>query len=143
VPAKLQLSSADTVYFQPDVKFQQEKSIVISPSLLNVHDYATYLQIYNPTERTRTLFMNSLIGHVTHTPSHIESFYALDSSLCQPSVLPSTISLNTITSSNNMTLPQQVIEQLFDHIHNPSNKQHLRVVLQNNISVFDSGGCGY
>jgi hypothetical protein len=67
VQAKLELSSADTVYFYPDFNIQHDKSIVMSPSLLNVKNYKTYLKIFNPTEHTQTLPVNSLLGRVTHT----------------------------------------------------------------------------
>ncbi|CAF1646976.1 unnamed protein product, partial [Didymodactylos carnosus] len=73
VQAKLELSSADTVYIHPDFDIQQDKSILMSSALLHIHNYTTFLTIYNSSDYTRTLYMNSLLGHVTHTPSNIES----------------------------------------------------------------------
>ncbi|CAF4645831.1 unnamed protein product, partial [Rotaria sp. Silwood2] len=66
VQAKVEVSSADTVYFSPVDPIQSEKSIVMSPSLLHIHNYTTYLEVYNPHDYTYTLPMNTLLEQ---TPS--------------------------------------------------------------------------
>ena len=58
VQAKVELSSADTVYFTPDKSIQLDKSVLISPSLLYIDNYTTHLKIYNPNDYTTTLPMN-------------------------------------------------------------------------------------
>ncbi|CAF5004980.1 unnamed protein product, partial [Rotaria socialis] len=61
VQAKVELSSADTVYFSPVDAIQSKKSSVMSPSLLHINNYTTYLEVYNPHDYTYTLPMNTLL----------------------------------------------------------------------------------
>ncbi|CAF5225410.1 unnamed protein product, partial [Rotaria magnacalcarata] len=78
VQAKVELSSADTVYFSPVDVTQSEKSTVMSPSLLHAHNYTAYLEVYNPHDYTCTLPMNTLLGRVTHTPYRVHSCLLFD-----------------------------------------------------------------
>ncbi|CAM4983361.1 unnamed protein product [Rotaria socialis] len=67
VQAKVELSSADTVYFHPDIDDQLEQSIILSPSLLHIQNYTTYLEIYNPNDYTKTVPTNTRLGRKTLT----------------------------------------------------------------------------
>ncbi|CAF4803871.1 unnamed protein product, partial [Rotaria sp. Silwood2] len=78
VQAKVELSSADTVYFHPDLDAELEQSIRLSPSLLHIEDYTTYLEICNRHEYTQTLPINTRLGRVTHVPHHVLSFELSD-----------------------------------------------------------------
>ena len=135
--AHLQISSANTVRFQPNPILQQSKFIVISPSLLNVRNYTTQLLIYNPTDQTRTLSIHSLLGHVTHTSPHNESFPALrqqrkgSSGSSQPPVL------NSFSTHNAAPLPLPVIEKLVHHIRDHLAQHQIRLVLRKFCSIFD------
>ncbi len=137
VKAKLELSSADTVYFHRDTNTQQDKSIVISPSLLHVQNYATYLKIYNPTQYTQTLSMNTLLGHVSHTPSHIESFDALASSCSSSSLQANPYVINSINTQAATFTPSQIIDKLLNHLTDSQAKQDLFLILQQHVSLFD------
>ena len=131
VQAKVELSSADTVYFNPDASIELEKSVLISPSLLHIDNYTTYLEMYNPNDYTTTLLMNTLLGQVTHTPYQVQSFTVFDA----PGDL-SLLSSSRNTTINNITfqptpLPTtQTIDKLTDHIAHPQAKQQLCSILQ-------------
>ena len=139
VQAKVELSSADTVHFHPDDSIQLEKSVLISPSLLHIDNYTTYLEMHNPNDYIITLFINTLLGQVTHTPSQVQSFTVFDS----PGDL-SLLSSSRNTTINNITLQPtslpttQTIDKLTDHIAHPQAKQQLRCILQQHAKVFDT-----
>ncbi|CAF1629495.1 unnamed protein product, partial [Didymodactylos carnosus] len=78
VPAKVEISAADTGYFHPDVDLQTDKSIVVSTALLRIRHI--FVKIYNQSEYTQTLYMNTLLGHITHTPSNTASLSAVETS---------------------------------------------------------------
>jgi hypothetical protein len=61
VQAKVPLSSARSVRFQPAMSLQLEKSIAVSTSLLSVNNYTTFLKIYNPGDCARTLHINTIL----------------------------------------------------------------------------------
>ena len=136
VQAKVELSSADTVYFNPDASIELEKSVLISPSLLHIGNYTTYLEMYNPNDYTTTLLMNTLLGQVTHTPYQVQSFTVFDA--------PGDLSLSRNTTINNITLQPtslsttQTIDKLTDHIAHSQAKQQLRSILQQHAKVFDT-----
>ncbi|CAF4268843.1 unnamed protein product, partial [Rotaria sordida] len=73
VQAKVELSSANTVYFSPADTTSLERSVIMSPALFHVNNYTTYLEIYNPHDTTCTLPMNTRLGHITHTPHKLQS----------------------------------------------------------------------
>ncbi|CAF1296370.1 unnamed protein product [Didymodactylos carnosus] len=74
VQAKLDLSSAQFAYFHPDIDLQQSKCIPMASALLKIDKYSTFLEIYNPSEFSRTLYKNAMLGHVTYTPPSVASF---------------------------------------------------------------------
>ena len=67
VQAKIELSSAATVYFSPIDAILLNKPIIMSPSLLRVKSYTTYLKICNSHDYTCTLPMNTILGRATHS----------------------------------------------------------------------------
>ena len=139
VQAKVELSSADTVYFNPDASIELEKAVLISPSLLHIDNYTTYLEMYNLNDYTTTLLMNTLLGQVTHTPYQVQSFTVFDA----PGDL-SLLSSSRNTTINNITLQPtslsttQTINKLTDHIAHPQAKQQLCSILQRHAKVFDT-----
>ncbi|CAF4694555.1 unnamed protein product, partial [Rotaria sp. Silwood2] len=98
VQAKIELSPANTVYFYPNDASQLEKPIIISPSLLYVNNYTIYFEIHNPHDYTYALPMNTVLGHVTHTPHQVRSFLLFDPSTCSSSsaLLSQHHTINTI-----------------------------------------------
>jgi transposase InsO family protein len=137
VQAKVELSSADTVYFHPDHNTQHDKSIVISPSLLHVHNYATYLKIYNPTPFSQTLPTNTLLGRISHTPSRIDSFHALTSTADSTTVSTMSSIINAINIVPSTSIPSDFINKLLNHITDLQRKTALSSILQQHITLFD------
>ncbi|CAF4388613.1 unnamed protein product [Rotaria sp. Silwood2] len=136
VQAKVELSSADTVYFHPDLDAELEQSIRLSPSLLHIEDYTTYLEIYNPHEYTQTLPINTHLGRVTHVPHHVLSFELSDavnnfSSPFYPPVI------NSIEPQLVPSTSPGIIDKLIDHITNPHEQNHIRIILERHMKVFD------
>ncbi|CAF2168126.1 unnamed protein product [Rotaria magnacalcarata] len=122
VQAKVELSSADTVYFSPIDVTQSKKSIVMSPSLLHINNYTTYLEVYNPHDYTCTLPMNTLL---CRTPRR-------SSSLSYQHPIINTIEIKSASSATSKT-----IDNLLAHIQNVQDKQQLRFILQQQIKNFD------
>ncbi|CAF1418122.1 unnamed protein product [Rotaria magnacalcarata] len=122
VQAKVELSSADTVYFSPIDVTQSKKSIVMSPSLLHINNYTTYLEVYNPHDYTCTLPMNTLL---CRTPRR-------SSSLSYQHPIINTIEIKSASSATSKT-----IDNLLAHIQNVQDKQQLRFILQQHIKNFD------
>ena len=137
VQAKVELSSADTVYFQPDLTTQHDKSIVISPSLLHVCNYSTYLKIYNPTQCTQTLSRNTLLGRISHTPSHAESFNALASDQMFSSSKTTCHIINSIHTEPPSSTSSAFVAKLLDHLPDSSGKTALLSILQQYATLFD------
>ncbi|CAF1317570.1 unnamed protein product [Rotaria sordida] len=138
VQAKVELSSADTVYFSPIDVIQSENSIIMSPALLHINNYTTYLEVYNPHDYTYTLPTNTLLGRVTHTPYHVPSFLLFD-----PSSRPSSVSsqphiLNAIELEQTSPETSQTIDHLIAHITNVQDKQQLRSILHKHMKLFDT-----
>lgn len=138
IQAKVELSSADTVYFQPAEPTQLAKPILLSPSLLHINNYTTHLNLYNPLDTTQTLYMNTLLGHVTHTPHNVPSFQLFDTPKCLRSN-------NYQPSLNNIILPpplsstiSNTVDKLLAHITNTKNKNDLHLILQNYLALFDT-----
>ncbi|CAF1361752.1 unnamed protein product [Rotaria sordida] len=136
VQAKIELSSADTVYFHSDLTTQVEKSILLSPSLLNIKNYTTYLEIYNPDDYTRHLPMNTFLGRITHAPHHIQSFPLFESSDCTLSSARQHHFINTLDLTSCATTTE-TIDKLLDHITNLQDKNEIQRILQQHIQVFD------
>ncbi|CAF4835966.1 unnamed protein product [Rotaria sp. Silwood2] len=68
----------------------------MSPSLLHINNYTTYLEVYNPHDYTYTLPMNTILGRVTHTPYQVHSCLLFDSSSRSSSLSSQHHTLNTI-----------------------------------------------
>ncbi|CAF3309107.1 unnamed protein product [Rotaria socialis] len=137
VQAKVELSSADTVYFSPVDVTQSDKSIIMSPSLLHINNYTTYLEVYNPHDYACTLPMNTVLGRVTHTLYHVHSCLLFDtprrsSSLSYQHPINNAIEIEPASSTTSKT-----IDQLLAHIQNVQDKQQLRFILQQHIKIFD------
>ncbi|CAF5174031.1 unnamed protein product, partial [Rotaria magnacalcarata] len=118
VQAKVELSSADTVYFSPVDAIQSKKSIVMSPSLLHISNYTTYLEVYNPHDYTYTLPMNTLLGRITHTPYQMHSCLLSDTSREYSSLSSQRHILNTIDLEQNPSVTSHTIDKLITHIKN-------------------------
>ncbi|CAM4767830.1 unnamed protein product [Rotaria magnacalcarata] len=116
VQAKVELSSADTVYFSPVDVTQSDKSIVMSPSLLHIHNYTTYLEVYNPHDYTCTLPMNTLLGRVTHTPYHVHSCLFFDTPPRSSSLSYQHPIINTIEIESSSSTTSKTIDKLRAHI---------------------------
>ncbi|CAF3924636.1 unnamed protein product [Rotaria sp. Silwood1] len=125
VQAKVELSSADTVYFSPVDVIQSEKSIVMSPSLLHINNYTTYLEVYNPHDYTYTLPTNTLLGRVTHTPYQAHSCLLFDPSSTSSSLSSQHHILNTIELEQTPSETSQTLDNLIAHITNVQDKQQL------------------
>lgn len=137
VQATSELSSADTVYFQPDLVTQQNKSVLISPSLLHIQNYTTYIKIYNPTECTQTLSRNTLLGRISHTPAHVESFTALTYDDVSSSFQAAPCVLNSINTASPASTSSAFIETLLNHVTDLQEKQALSLILQQYGTLFD------
>ncbi|CAF4244309.1 unnamed protein product, partial [Rotaria magnacalcarata] len=137
IQAKVELSSADTVYFSPVDIAQSGKSIVMSPSLLHIHNYTTYLEVYNPHDYICTLPMNTLLGRVTHTPYHVHSCLLFDAPRRSSSLSYQHPILNTIEIEPASSTTSKTIDKLLAHIQNVQDKQQLRFILQQHIKTFD------
>ncbi len=137
VQAKSELSSADTVYFQPDLNTQQDKSVVISPSLLQVQNYATYIKIYNPTQYNQTLPRNTLLGRISHTPANVESFSALTPNHASSSFQAASTVINSINTESQIATSSEFIDTLLNHLTDPQEKQALSSILQQYGTLFD------
>ncbi|CAF5026318.1 unnamed protein product [Rotaria sp. Silwood1] len=138
VQAKVELSSADTVYFSPVDVIQSEKSIVMSPSLLHINNYTTYLEVYNPHDYTYTLPTNTLLGRVTHTPYQAHSCLLFDPSSTSSSLSSQHHILNTIELEQTPSETSQTLDNLIAHITNVQDKQQLRFILQQHMKIFDT-----
>ncbi|CAF0890020.1 unnamed protein product [Didymodactylos carnosus] len=134
VQAKLDLSSAKFAYFHPDIDLQQPKCISMTSALLKIDKYSTFLEIYNPSEFSRTLYKNAVLGQVTYTPPNVASFDAFEnlSSLNQTSP-----SVNSITQKSRQKKAkednklQAKVETLFTNLKMPrdSRKKFVNRVL--------------
>ncbi|CAF4355389.1 unnamed protein product, partial [Rotaria sp. Silwood2] len=136
VQAKVELSSADTVYFHPDTDAQHEQSILLSPSLLRIENYTTYLEIYNPHDYITTLPMNTRLGRITHVPYQVISFQLPDAVNYLSSSSHSVI--NSIEPQPISFPPRANIENLIDHIIDPQEKNQIRIILEQHMKVFDT-----
>ncbi|CAM4842086.1 unnamed protein product [Rotaria magnacalcarata] len=126
VQAKIELSSADAIYFSPIDATQLDKPIITPPSLLHVNNYTTYLEIYNLHEYTCTLPMNTILGSATHIPYSVDSFILFGPSNCSSSTsVPSTYNLNTITLENPPSQLLTTVDKLLCHLTNTQYKQQL------------------
>ncbi|CAF3875356.1 unnamed protein product, partial [Rotaria sp. Silwood1] len=137
VQAKVELSSADTVYFSPVDPIQSEKSIVMSPSLLHINNYTTYLEVYNPHDYTYTLPMSTLLGRVTHKPYEMHSCLLFDTSRETLSLSPQHHIFNTIELEQKPSETSNTIDKLITHIKNVPEQQQLRLILQQHMKIFD------
>ncbi|CAF3839677.1 unnamed protein product [Rotaria sp. Silwood1] len=137
VQAKVELSSADTVYFSPVDSIQSEKSIVISPSLLHINNYTTYLEVYNPHDYSYTLPMNTLLARVTHTPYEMHSCLLFDTFRETLSVSLQHHIFNTIELEQKPSETSNRIDKLITHIKNVQEQQQLRLILQQHMKIFD------
>ncbi|CAF4680750.1 unnamed protein product, partial [Rotaria sp. Silwood2] len=138
VQAKIELSSADAVYFSPLDALQLDQPIIMSPSLLHVKNYTTHLEIYNSHDYTCTLPMNTILGRATHTPSSIDSFILFDpANHSSPSSVSSQYALNTITSDNPPPQLLATVDKLLHHLTDPQHTQQLRHILQQYLTIFD------
>ncbi|CAF1585691.1 unnamed protein product [Rotaria magnacalcarata] len=138
VQAKIELSSADAIYFSPIDATQLDKPIITPPSLLHVNNYTTYLEIYNLHEYTCTLPMNTILGSATHIPYSVDSFILFGPSNCSSSTsVPSTYNLNTITLENPPSQLLTTVDKLLCHLTNTQYKQQLSQFLQQYIKLFD------
>ncbi|CAF3104286.1 unnamed protein product [Rotaria sp. Silwood2] len=136
IQAKVELSSADTVYFHPTVTSFLMKPVIISPSLLHVHNYSTYLEVYNPHDHTYTLPMNTVLGHVTHTPPKVHSFLLFDPPRYSSLPVQHHV-LNHIALDPNSSDVFARIDKLLAHITNSQDKHELRLILQEHMKIFD------
>ncbi|CAF4751539.1 unnamed protein product, partial [Rotaria sp. Silwood2] len=137
VQAKVELSSADTVYFSPVDVTQSDKPIVMSPSLLHIDNYTTYLEVYNPHDYTYTLPMNTLLGRVTHTPYQMHSCLSFDISRASSSLSSQHHIFNTIELEQKLSETSNTIDKLINHIKNVQEKQQLRLILQQHMNICD------
>ncbi|CAF2031757.1 unnamed protein product [Rotaria magnacalcarata] len=138
VQPKIELSSADAIYFSPIDATQLDKPIITPPSLLHVNNYTTYLEIYNLHEYTCTLPMNTILGSATHIPYSVDSFILFGPSNCSSSTsVPSTYNLNTITLENPPSQLLTTVDKLLCHLTNTQYKQQLSQFLQQYIKFFD------
>ncbi|CAF4624019.1 unnamed protein product, partial [Rotaria socialis] len=137
VQAKVELSSADTVYFSPIDATQSNKSILMSPSLLHINNYTTYLEIYNPHNYTCTLPMNTLLGHVTHTPYHVHSCLLFDTPSRSSTLSYQHPIINTIEIEPASSTTSKTIDKLLAHIQTVQDQQQLRFILQQHKKIFD------
>ncbi|CAF1644527.1 unnamed protein product, partial [Didymodactylos carnosus] len=133
VQAKLDLSSAQFAYFYPDIDLQQSKCISMPSALLKIDKYSTFLEIYNPTEFSRTLYKNATLGQVTYTPPNVANFDAFENSASLNRTSPS---VNSIITSSTST-PGVTFDKLTDHLNDPSQKQQIRQILNNHAQIFD------
>ena len=137
VQAKVELSSADTVSFSSVGVATPEKSLIMSPSLLHINNYTTYLEVYNPHEYTYTLPMNTLLGRITHTPYPVHSCVLFDPSRGISSLTAQDPVLTTIELEQNPSQTFNTIDKLLTHITNIHHKQQLRSILQQHMKIFD------
>ncbi|CAF3050663.1 unnamed protein product [Rotaria sp. Silwood2] len=137
VQAKVELSSANTVYFSPADTALLERSVIMSPALLHVNNYTTYLEIYNPHDTTCTLPMNTRLGQITHTPHKLQSCVVFDPSRCSSSWSSQHHVINTIELKQTSSKTCQIIDKLLDHITNCQDKHQLRHILERHIKIFD------
>ncbi|CAF1472839.1 unnamed protein product, partial [Rotaria sordida] len=137
VQAKVQLSSANTVYFSPADTISLERSVIMLPALLHVNNYTTYLEIYNPHDTTCTLPMNTRLGHITHTPHKLQSCVIYDPSRCSSSWSSQHHVINTIDLKQTPSNTCKIIDKLLDHITKCQDKHQLRHILEQHIKIFD------
>jgi transposase InsO family protein len=118
------ISSADTVLFRPRQQLQEDLSILIPNSLLNIYHHRTTLYIVNHSNTDCVLPKNSKLGKVRHVPltnlccSVTESFESL-----KPEVV----------------IPHKIVEDinmLIKHLE-PEQQQLIRPILLQEWNVFD------
>lgn len=137
VQAKTELSSADTVYFSPMDASQLKHPVLISPSLLQVKNYTTYLEVYNPHDYPCTLPMNTILGRITHTPYSVNSFLLFNPHDHSTSSLPTFPQINTIATDHTPSSIHEIFNKLLSHISDAARKTKLYRLLQRHMKIFD------
>ncbi|CAF4936471.1 unnamed protein product, partial [Rotaria socialis] len=135
VQAKVELPSADTVYFHPDIDDQLEQSIILSPSLLHIQHYTTYLEIYNPNDYTKTVPTNTRLGRVTHVPHQTDSFPLPDAVNSLSSFHHYVI--NSVEIQPVLFRSREIIDKLTNHIIDSDERRQIRAILQQHAKWFD------
>jgi len=137
VQAKVELSSAKTVYFSPADATSFEKDIVILPGLLHVNNYITYLEIYNPQDIACTLPMNTCLGQITHTPYKVQSCVVFDPTRSLSTRSSQQHVSNTIELKQSSSETHEIIHKLLNHIINFQDNQQLHQLLEQHKQIFD------
>ncbi|CAF3196869.1 unnamed protein product [Rotaria socialis] len=109
----------------------------MSPSLLHINNYTTYLEVYNPHDYTYTLPMNTLLGRITHIPYQMHSCLLSDTSREYSSLSSQRHILNAIDLEQKPSATSHTIDKLITHIKNVQHKQKLRSILQQHMKIFD------
>ena len=117
--------NADTVIFRPRQQLQDDLSILIPNSLLNIYHHRTTLYIINHADTDCILPKNSKLGKVRHVPL---------TNLCCSITEPPTL------SKPNTVIPDKIVEDvntLIKHLK-PEQQQLIRPVLLQEWEVFDT-----
>jgi hypothetical protein len=137
VQAKVPLSSAQSVRFQPAMSLQLEKSLALSASLLSINNYTTFLKIYNPGDCACTLHINTILGCISHqspnTPS-FNPFAATDPQQFSATIRPL---LGSIQYPVSPTIAADLIPQLISHIANVQHRHAIQNILLSHHRIFD------
>ncbi|CAF2678539.1 unnamed protein product [Rotaria sp. Silwood2] len=118
------ISNADTVIFRPQQQLQEDLSILIQNSLLNIYHHRTTLYIVNHTDSDCVLPKNSKIGKVRHVP--------LTNLCCNV-----TESFESLKSDD--VIPHKILEdinRLIKHLK-PEHQQLIHPILLQEWKVFD------
>ncbi|CAF1098166.1 unnamed protein product [Rotaria sp. Silwood1] len=119
------ISNADTVIFRPRQQLQEDLSILIPNSLLNIYHHRTTLYIVNHTNTDCVLPKNSKLGKVRHVP--------LTNLCCN-------ITESSEQSQQNDAIPDKIVQDintLIKHLQ-PEQQQLIRQVLLQEWKVFDT-----
>ncbi|CAF3176291.1 unnamed protein product [Rotaria socialis] len=117
--------NADTVLFRPRQQLQEDLSILIPNSLLNIYHHRTTLYIINHTDNDCILNKNSKLGKIRHVP--LTNLCCSINELTEPTQSDSIIPTNIL----------QDINLLIQHLK-PEQQNMIRPILLQEWKVFDT-----
>jgi len=114
VPVNLRISSA-SVAFRPSFKLQQQTSLLMLNSSLNVHDYTSNISLYNPTNYSYSLPKGLILGTTT---------------------------IPTLSFKKNSTIDHELVNKnitnLIRHITRPDRYEKIKSILYQHLKLFDT-----
>ena len=114
IPATIELSSAK-VAFRPSFKLQQQTSLLMLNTSLNVHDYTSNISLYNPTNYSYSLPKGLILGTTT---------------------------IPTLSFKKNSTIDHELVNKnitnLIQHITSPDRHEKIKFILYQHSKLFDT-----